>query len=257
MIVPVLAAKGLCKHFGALQVARDINFQLRPGARHALIGPNGAGKTTFINLIAGAIRPSHGHILLDGTDITNLPQAERVKRGVARTFQISTLFRGLTVLENIWLSVGERMGACNVMLRPAATHRDVIDESLQLLQSLRLQHDALRLVRELPYGRQRLVEIAIALGLHPKVLLLDEPTAGVPAAESEILLEAIDGLPKDVAVLIIEHDMDVVFRFAQRITVMVDGAVLVEGSPAEIAADDRVRAVYLGQRHSVWEAGHG
>ena len=250
MTTPVLETKALCKSFGALQVADEINFRLMMGSRHALIGPNGAGKTTFINLITGAVNPTSGQVLLSGEDITGLSQAERVKRGVARTFQINTLFKGLSVLENVCMSVSERLGAGKELLRPMGARRDVIEQSLDLIEILRLKEHSRQLVRELPYGRQRLVEIAIALGLRPRVLLLDEPAAGVPTAESDILLSVIDQLPQEIAVLIIEHNMDVVFRFARGITVLVGGKVLVEGSPEEIAVDDRVREVYLGrERH--------
>ena len=247
----VLETRALCKSFGALQVAQEVNFRLMMGARHALIGPNGAGKTTFVNLITGAIKPTSGRILLSGEDITGLSQAKRVKRGVARTFQINTLFKGLSVLENVCMSVSERLGARRELVRPMGARRDVIDQSLELLGMLHLEEYSQQLVRELPYGRQRLVEIAIALGLQPKVLFLDEPTAGVATAESDILLAVIDRLPQDIAVLIIEHDMDVVFRFARGITVLVGGRVLVEGSPKEIVADDRVREVYLGREGHV------
>ena len=256
MTTPVLETKALCKSFGALQVAEEINFRLLMGSRHALIGPNGAGKTTFINLITGAVKPTSGRVLLSGEDITGLSQAERVKRGVARTFQINTLFKGLSVLENVCMSVSERLGAGKELLRPMGARRDVIEQSLDLIEMLRLKDYSRQLVRELPYGRQRLVEIAIALGLRPKVLLLDEPAAGVPTAESDILLEVIDRLPMEIAVLIIEHNMDVVFRFARGITVLVAGKVLVNGSPEEIAADDRVREVYLGRR-GVYEGVQG
>ena len=244
---PVLETRGLHKNFGALQVARGIDFSLERGARHALIGPNGAGKTSFVNLLTGVLRPTAGRVLLHGEDVTRLSQAGRARRGIARTFQINQLFRGLTVLENVCLAVGERTGACNNLWRPAGAGREVIDEALGLLQALRIQDDALRRVSELPYGRQRLVEIAIALGQRPKVLLLDEPAAGVPSAESHLILDVVDSLPQDIAVLIIEHDMDVVFRFARDITVLVAGGILTQGTPPEIAADERVRAIYLGE----------
>jgi len=244
---PLLETRALCRNFGALTAARDIDFRLEAGARHALIGPNGAGKTTFINLLTGVIPPTSGAILLKGHDITSVGQAQRVKLGIARTFQINRLFRRLSVLENVYLAVAERVGAAPSMLRPAGSRRDVIEESMRLLDALKLAAHANRRVWELPYGRQRLVEIAIALGLRPEVLLLDEPAAGVPSAESHIILDAIDGLPKEIGVLIIDHDMDLVFRFAQRITVMVSGTVFATGSPREIGADPNVRAVYLGQ----------
>jgi ABC-type branched-subunit amino acid transport system ATPase component len=244
---PLLETRALCRSFGALAAARDIDFQLEAGARHALIGPNGAGKTTFVNLLTGVVRPTAGVILMNGRDITGVPEALRVKLGIARTFQINRLFRHLSVLENIYISVAERAGVAPSMLRPAGRRRDVVEESMALLDSLKLSGDAARRVSELPYGRQRLVEIAIALGLHPRVLLLDEPAAGVPSAESHIILDAVDRLPREIAVLIIDHDMDLVFRFAQRITVLVSGAVFASGSPREIGANPDVRAIYLGQ----------
>jgi branched-chain amino acid transport system ATP-binding protein len=246
MTAAMLETRGLCRSFGALEVARDVNFRLARGARHALIGPNGAGKTTFVNLLTGVLAPSSGRVLLEGEDVTALAQARRVKRGIARTFQINQLFRGLTVLENVCIAVAERLGVGGAMLRAAGGRADVIDEAARLIDMLKLSGDAGRRIVELPYGRQRLVEIAIALGLAPRVLLLDEPAAGIPSAENHILLDAIATLPEDIAVLIIEHDMDLVFRFAERITVLVSGAILAEGTPAEIAADDDVRAVYLG-----------
>ncbi len=247
-MTPALQTLGLKKNFGALPVSNDIDFTLAPGARHALIGPNGAGKTTFINLITGRIDPSAGQILLGGDDITRVSQAGRVKRGLGRTFQINTLFKGLSVLENVVMAVSERHGTASDMFRYAGSRRHLIEEAYALLERLRLGADALLPVKELPYGKQRLVEIAIALGLKPSVLLLDEPAAGVPSTETEIILNVIENLPGDIAVLIIEHDLDLVFRFARKITVLVQGAVLVEGTPAEIAADARVREVYLGER---------
>jgi branched-chain amino acid transport system ATP-binding protein len=250
MTTTLLETRAVSRTFGALIASREINFRLEAGARHALIGPNGAGKTTFINLLTGVLHPTEGRILLKGEDITNVAQAERVKRGIARTFQINRLFRGLTVLENVYIAVSERLGAASTMLAPAGKRRDVIEESMRLLETLNLQDDAHLRISELPYGRQRLVEIAIALGLKPEVLLLDEPAAGVPSAESHIILNAIDALPKHIGVLIIDHDMDLVFRFAQRITVLVQGAVFAEGTPKEIGANEDVRAVYLGQAGS-------
>ena len=251
MTAPLLETRALCRSFGALTAARDIDFSLEAGARHALIGPNGAGKTTFVNLLTGVIPPSSGAILMKGRDITRVDQARRVKLGIARTFQINRLFRRLSVLENVYIAVAERVGAAPSMLRPAGARRDVVDEAMQVLETLKLTADAGRRISELPYGRQRLVDLAIALGLKPEILLLDEPAAGVPSAESHIILDAIDGLPRDIGILIIDHDMDLVFRFAQRITVLVGGAVFATGTPREIGADPNVRAVYLGR------AGHG
>ncbi len=242
-----LQVEGLNHAFGALPVARDINLSLARGARRALIGPNGAGKTTLVNLITGVLRPSSGRVLLNGEDITATSQAERARRGLARTFQINQLFRGLTVLENLCMTIGERDGECSNLWRSAGSKRAVIDEALDHLNSLRLVDDSLKPVRELPYGRQRLVEIAIALAQKPRVLLLDEPAAGVPSSESHLILDVVAALDPDIAVLIIEHDMDVVFRFAKQITVLVQGAVFTQGTPEEIMANEDVRAVYLGQ----------
>jgi ABC-type branched-subunit amino acid transport system ATPase component len=247
-----LEVKALNRSFGALHVPRDVDLTLEKGARRALIGPNGAGKTTLVNLITGVLKPSSGCVLLDGNDITPTSQADRARRGLARTFQINQLFRGLTVLENLCMTIGERDGECNNLWRAAGAKRSVIDEALDHLDALSLVDDALKLVRELPYGRQRLVEIAIALAQRPRVLLLDEPAAGVPSSESHLILDVVASLDPDIAILIIEHDMDVVFRFAKEITVLVQGAVFTQGTPEEIMANEQVRAVYLGEegRHA-------
>jgi branched-chain amino acid transport system ATP-binding protein len=242
-----LETRGLCKSFGALRVAANIDFRLEPGARHALIGPNGAGKTTFVNLLTGRLAPSAGQVMLDGEDITGLEQAARVKRGLGRTFQINSLFRRLSVLDNVALAVAERRRVSHRLWRPAGAYREVREETLALLDTLGIADDAGVRLLDLPYGKQRLVEMAIALGMQPSVLLLDEPAAGVPSHESGVILKVLDDLPADIAILIIEHDMDLVFRFAKRITVMVQGEVLCEGTPAEIAADKRVHQVYLGE----------
>jgi branched-chain amino acid transport system ATP-binding protein len=247
---PVLETQKLCKSFGALVVAQNIDFRLAPGDRHALIGPNGAGKTTFVNMLMGALAPSSGRILLGGEDVTNIRQYSRVRRGLARTFQVTSLFRSLPVLDNVALGIAEREGTATRMWRPASRHHAIKEEAMSLLVALGLADDAAKRVADLPYGKQRLVEIAIALGLKPKVLLLDEPAAGVPSHETEKVLASLERLPPDIAILIIEHDMDLVFRFARRITVLVQGTVLVEGPPEEIARDPRVHQVYLGEAHA-------
>jgi branched-chain amino acid transport system ATP-binding protein len=250
MTQPALATRALDKRFGSLTVARNIEVSVPRGARYALIGPNGAGKTTLINLITGMLRPDGGSILLGDEDITGLAPEARVKRGLARTFQINTLFPSLTALEAVTLAVCERDGIAQTWWKPLAGYRDAVDEAHAILRSLRLGDDCYRPTRELAYGQQRLLEIALALATRPKVLLLDEPAAGVPRDESSELFAAVEGLSQDITVLFIEHDMNVVFRFASRIIVMVSGQVLVEGTPAEIAADPRVREVYLGRaRH--------
>ncbi len=249
MSTPALQTRALCKTFGGLTVAANIELALAPGARHALIGPNGAGKTTFVNMLTGRLAPSSGRVLLAGEDVTRLAPEARVKRGLGRTFQINTLFRDMPVLDNVALGIAERRGIGGRMWRAASTYREVRDEALELLARLALGGDARTRVVDLPYGKQRLVEILIALALKPKVLLLDEPAAGVPSLESERILEVLDRLSDEIAILIIEHDMELVFRFARRITVLVQGEVLCEGTPAEIAADRRVHEVYLGERH--------
>jgi ABC-type branched-subunit amino acid transport system ATPase component len=245
----VLETRGLCKSFGALTVADQINFQLEAGSRHALIGPNGAGKTTFVNLLTGRLTPTSGQVFIGGQDVTALPQAERVRRGLGRTFQINSLFKKMSVLDNVAMGVAERLKVADKLWQPARAFNAVRDESMALLELLGIAADAGLRITDLPYGKQRLVEIAIALGLQPKVLLLDEPAAGVPSMESDRILQALDALPADIAILIIEHDMDLVFRFAKRITVLVQGEVLCEGTPQEIAADKRVHQVYLGEQN--------
>lgn len=242
-----LRTEGLSKSWGAFKANSDVSLTFTPGARHALIGPNGAGKTTFINLLTGGLAPTSGKVFLGGEDITHLPQHGRVKRGMTRTFQINTLFAGLTVLESVVLAIGERRGVQHVWWKTVAQHHDIVDEAMALLQSLRLADQANSITRSMAYGKQRLVEIALALATQPKILLLDEPAAGIPQAESRELFEVIAQLPRDVTILFIEHDMGLVFQFAERITVLVGGKVLTEGTPADIAADPRVKEVYLGE----------
>ena len=250
MTAPALRTSGLHKSFGSLAVAQDVAITLPQGARYALIGPNGAGKTTLINLITGALRPDAGQILLGEEEITTLEPDRRVKRGLARTFQINTLFADLEPLEAVTLAICEREGVAGVWWRRLAGFNHAVDEAYEILASLKLGAVCYRPTRELAYGQQRLLEIALALATKPKVLLLDEPAAGVPRQAGGELFEAIASLSADITVLFIEHDMEVVFRFASRVIVMVGGRLLLEGSPAEIAADPRVREVYLGRsRH--------
>ncbi len=250
-MTPVLETRFLAKKFGGITAADKVSLSLRAGARHALIGPNGAGKTTLVNLLTGALTADAGQILIDGRDVTTRPQHLRVKLGLARTFQVSQLFPDLTPLESVALAVAERRGVAWSWWRQLSRESDLFAEAAALLDTLGLLDSADEPTRRLPYGRQRLIEIALALALKPRVLLLDEPAAGVPRGESAELFRRIADLPRDVTVLLIEHDMDIVFRFAERITVMVNGAVLVEDAPERVAADPRVREVYLG------EAAHG
>jgi ABC-type branched-subunit amino acid transport system ATPase component len=244
-----LAARGLNKSFGSLVVAADVEINLPPGVRYALIGPNGAGKTTLINLMTGMLRPDSGRIILGDDDITALAPEQRVRRGLVRTYQINSLFPHLTALESVTLAVCERRRVAQTWWRRLTAYRHEVDEAYDILSRLTLAAVCHRPTRELAYGQQRLLEIALALATKPKVLLLDEPAAGVPREDSKELFAAIAGLPRDITVLFIEHDMDLVFRFASRVIVMVGGRVLVEGTPAEIASDPGVRAVYLGKGH--------
>ncbi|MGQ0543709.1 MAG: ABC transporter ATP-binding protein [Betaproteobacteria bacterium] len=248
MSAAALETVGLEKRFGAIVVAEGIDFRLHPGERHALIGPNGAGKTTFVNLVTGRLAPSAGRVLLGGEDVTRRAPLERVKRGLARTFQINTQFMGLSVLENVRLAIFEREGLAWRMFAPAEGYRAVADEALAILEDLRLAALAHRRVDELAYGEQRMLEVALALASRPSVLLLDEPSAGVPAEGSQAILDQLARLPAQIAVMIIEHDMDLVFRFAQRVTVLDQGRVVATGTPAEVQADAHVRAIYFGER---------
>ena len=249
MSTAALSTRGLDKSFGSLVVAKNIELDLPRGARYALIGPNGAGKTTLINLITGMLRPDQGRIFLEADEVTALRPEERVKRGLVRTFQINTLFPHLSALEAVTLAVCERRGYAGTWWQKLPAYPDAVEEAYAILLSLRLGASCYRPTRELAYGQQRLLEIALALATNPKVLLLDEPAAGVPQGESAELFSVIADLSQNIAVLFIEHDMNVVFRFARRIIVMVGGRILVEGTPAEIGADARVREVYLGGAH--------
>lgn len=249
----ILQTRDLWKAFGGLVVTKNVNLSLRVGARHALIGPNGAGKTTLINQLTGILRPSSGSVWLDGEDITRIPPNQRVSRGLSRTFQINTLFPRLTPLEAVTnaILVRERL-RLNVFKRRVlgVSRRNAqIDEAYALLEQLNLAQDCLVETHTLAYGKQRLLEMALALASKPKVLLLDEPAAGVPEGESDELFAVLNALPKDISILLIEHDMNLVFNFADRITVLVNGEELVTGTPAEIADDPRVREVYLGKGH--------
>ncbi|HEX4928431.1 MAG TPA: ABC transporter ATP-binding protein [Burkholderiales bacterium] len=241
----MLSTRNVNKAFGSLVVANDVSLDIPRGARHALIGPNGAGKTTLINLITGMLAPDSGAILLGGEDLTPLASEARVRRGLARTFQVNALFPRLTALESVTLAVLERDGDASKWWRGLPAFRAAADEAHAILDSLAVP--AQKETRELAYGQQRLLEIALALATRPRILLLDEPAAGVPKDESRELFRAIERLSSELTLLFIEHDMEVVFRFASIIHVMVGGRILVSGPPAEIGRDARVREVYLGR----------
>src|SRR5689334_15817602 len=245
-MTPALETRNLTRRFGGIVATNDVSLQIAKGARHALIGPNGAGKTTVINLLTGVVPPTTGRIMLEGEDITALSPHQRVRRGLARTFQINQLFADLTPLETIGLAVSERLGAGSDWWRLVGSKPGVVDEIVPLLERFKLIDVMDERTATLPYGKQRLLEIAVAFACQPRVLL-DEPAAGVPEAERHEILATIAALPKDVTVLLIEHDMDLVFSFADRISVLVNGAVFVEGAPDDVARDPRVKAVYLGE----------
>ena len=245
--MPILETIGLEKRFGGITATDRVNLSVEKGARHALIGPNGAGKTTVINLLTGVLKPSGGRIMLEGRDITALTPHQRVQLGMARTFQINQLFLDLTPLESIGLVVSERLGSGADWWRLVGTKSAVTDEIVETVERFRLVDVMHERAAVLPYGKQRLLEIALAFACKPKVLLLDEPAAGVPEAERHELLATIEALPLDVTVLLIEHDMDLVFSFADRISVLVNGALFVDGAPEDVARDPRVKAVYLGE----------
>ena len=244
--VAALHASGLSKHFGALHVTQDVSLSLPVGTRTALIGPNGAGKTTLVNLLTGVLRADAGQLRLFGEEVTAASAALRTRKGLVRTFQISSLFAQLTVFENVFIAVAQAAGRSFHLWRPAGRQRDLLERTEALLVQLKLQGDMHRKVTEIAYGRQRLVEIAIALALQPKVLLLDEPAAGIPSHELDLLHGAIATLPLQIAVLMIEHDMEMVRRFASEVAVLVNGALLMSGKPKDVMSHPEVQAVYLG-----------
>lgn len=247
----VLSAQGLIKRFGGITATNHVTLNLKKGARHALIGPNGAGKTTLINLLTGVLEPSEGRIVLEGQDITSMAPHQRVRRGMVRTFQINQLFDTLTPLETLALVVSQHRGLGGKWWQALGNNKDVVARCEELLEQFHLTQVMHQKTNVLAYGKRRLLEIAIALACEPRVLLLDEPVAGVPAGEREELLQTVAALPSDVSVLLIEHDMDLVFSFANYMTVLVNGTVLTEGTPAKIAADPQVKAVYLGHGEEV------
>jgi branched-chain amino acid transport system ATP-binding protein len=249
----VLETRGLLKRFGGITPTNDVSIQVEKGARRALIGPNGAGKTTLINLLTGVLEPTAGSIWLDGADITQLAPHQRVRRGIVRTFQINQLFGELTPLQSLALTVSSRLGLSGGWWKPLGNDPRVTKACEKLLTQFHLADEMNQKVGLLAYGKRRLLEIATALACEPRVLLLDEPVAGVPEGEREEIFDIINALPADVSVLLIEHDMDLVFNFATSVTVLVNGAVFAEGSVDAIANDPRVKAVYLGEG----EATHG
>jgi branched-chain amino acid transport system ATP-binding protein len=251
----VLETRALVKRFGGLAATNDVSLKVELGARHALIGPNGAGKTTLINLLTGVLEPTSGSIALDGEDITRLSVHARVRRGMVRTFQINQLFNSLTPLSSLALAVSAQQGKSAGWWKPIGGDAAIAAECDSLLERFRLADVMDQPVHALAYGKRRLLEIATALASKPRVLLLDEPVAGVPEGDRQEIFETINALPADVSILLIEHDMDLVFNFARTVTVLVNGAVFAEGDVESIANDPRVKAVYLGEDEA--EPAHG
>ena len=237
----------LVKRFGGLVATNDVSISIEKGARQALIGPNGAGKTTLINQLTGVLAPTSGRIELEGRDITSLSVHERARSGMVRTFQINQLFKEMTPVESLAAAISERDGLGASLFRSLGRRGELMDEVASLLEQCNLVDVMHRETRVLPYGKQRLLEIALALAARPRVLLLDEPVAGVPDGERKEILNTVAALPDDVTIVLIEHDMDLVFSFASRISVLVSGGLLTEGTCAEIARDPSVKAVYLGE----------
>lgn len=245
---PLLVTERLTRRFGGVVALRDVSLAVARGERHAVIGPNGAGKTTLFNVISGELRPTGGRVLLDGLPITGLPPHRVAALGLARTFQRSNLLLNLTALENVRLAVQARTTATWRLLTPVASLHELTERSLALLAQMGLEDCAHAPARTLSYGEQRQLEVAIALAGRPRVLLLDEPTSGMSPAETARMTALLSRLSRDQTVVIIEHDMDVVFALADRITVLHLGEVLATGRPEEVRADWRVQEVYLGSR---------
>ncbi|MET0334327.1 MAG: ABC transporter ATP-binding protein [Rhizobacter sp.] len=248
----VLETHGLLKRYGGITPTNDVSLKVEKGARHALIGPNGAGKTTLVNLLTGVVEPTSGRISLDGDDITKLAPHQRVRRGIVRTFQINQLWSELTPLQSLALTVSAQLGISQSWWKPLGSDPRVVERCGVLLKQFRLDDVKDQQVKHLAYGKRRLLEIATAIACEPRVLLLDEPVAGVPEGERQEIFDTINALPAEVTILLIEHDMDLVFNFARTVTVLVNGAVFAEGDVASISTDPRVKAVYLGEG-----TGHG
>jgi branched-chain amino acid transport system ATP-binding protein len=245
----VLRIDRLNKSFGSLVVTDDVNLALAPGERHVIIGPNGAGKTSLINQIGGQLQPSAGRIFVKEADITGSSPSRISRMGVARTFQRNNLFQNLSVIENLRLALEVRLGNPFDFLHPIGRNKRLLARAAELMAQVHLDGDGSRIARNLSYGEQRQLEIGIALAGEPELLLLDEPTSGMSPAETARMIDLIASLPRTLSILMIEHDMKVVFSVADRITVLYYGKILASGTPTEIQANERVREVYLGMAH--------
>jgi len=249
----IFEVNNLRKAFGGLTVTNNVSLSMAPGDRVALIGPNGAGKTSFVNLVTGNLPADSGEVRIAGQNVNKVDAIGRVRRGLVRSFQVTRLFQDMTPAEHIGMAVLQRTGRSGRMFGNFLSMPDVMAEAEELLGTLGLAGLAHRKVSEIAYGQQRLLEIAVAMALKPKVLLLDEPAAGVPQSDTGRIEQALADLPPDLAVLMIEHDMDLVFRFAKRVVVLAAGTIIFDGSPKDVTQDARVREAYLG---SYANAGH-
>jgi branched-chain amino acid transport system ATP-binding protein len=243
---PVLELRGLCKSFGGLRAVHQVHLSIFAGDRKAIIGPNGAGKTTLFNLVTGVLPVTSGEVLLFGRDVRTWPTHRRTALGMARTFQVTSLFPKLTVLDNVLLAIKGLSSSKFVMWRPLSSYRDVLDKARRLLENAGYWDRRDVEVRNLSHGEQRQIEIVLGLASDPKVLLLDEPAAGLSSGESQEMAEFLKRLDPDLAILLIEHDMDVVFDFADHISVLHFGEVVEEGVTSRIRASEKVREIYLG-----------
>ncbi len=250
MAEPLLRVEGLAKRFGGLVAVDAVGLEVRPGEIHAVIGPNGAGKTTLVHLLSGALAPDAGRILFAGADVTGRPFHERVALGLARSYQVTSLFRRFSVLDNVALAVQARSGSSLRFWAPIARERALFDEARAVLAEIGLAERTGTRAGHLSHGEQRSLEVGLALATQPKLLLLDEPMAGMGPEESERMIALIDGLKARIAVLLIEHDMDAVFRLADRISVLVNGRVIATGQPDEIRANAEVKRAYLGEEQT-------
>lgn len=244
---PALSLQSISKHFGALKAVEQVSMDIQEGERRAVIGPNGAGKTTLFHVVSGVLPPTGGAIHVFGTDVTNLPTHRRIRLGMARTFQITNLFRRLTVEHNVVLALQGLTPTKMSMLRPLSSYKDLLRSAEQMMEEWNLTQRREALVTELSYGEQRTLEIMLAVSQKPRLLLLDEPTAGLSPAETATTTETIRRLPRDMSMLLIEHDMDVVFDLCDTMTVMHLGEVLASGDPAAVRGNPQVQEIYLGE----------
>ena len=247
MAEPLLEVRRLFKHFGGLVATDRLDLEVREGGVHALIGPNGAGKTTLIAQVCGEVEPDSGQVLFAGRDITSLPAHERVALGLGRSFQITRVFRGLTARDNIALAVQARSGSSMRFWRPVAAERALVDEAGAVLAGLGMGASAGLAASSLPHSDQRRLEVALALACRPRLLLLDEPLAGMGAEDAQAMVGMIEQLKQRTTILMVEHDMDAVFRLADSISVLVGGRVIASGNPRDIRDDPEVRRAYLGE----------